>query len=545
MRKAYGFCVLFLFIALRADAVAPVTEENRESADRYLQAVSRFADKVLEHGRDVYGPLKTPLFVDGINVDTLEPPVWIWKGKKRVLSNQASQQTLFRTLVGLSAATGDPKYRRATVDAVGYAFGHLQDGGGLLYWGGHAYYDALEDKPVSGVHELKHHYPYYELMWQVDSEATRRFIEGVWNAHVLQWEILDVNRHGSYGGAVGKLWGHEYQGGPVYFDSKGLSFMMSGTDFVYAAALLSHLGSDDRPLVWSKRLARRYVEVRHPETGLGASNFSVPYTHRMRKQFPQFDGRFTEATVTDLYGSRYSDCAICQLKLGETLGPKGGNFLRWGIEDLTARARHGYDEGTNTFAATLIDGTVLTPADRKQEGYVKVRWLEPRKADGRHFYAYGLAYKLSKKDLMWRMTRSIGRGLGLGDLGAGSGKPRAINPETSNNDPLVIFGLLELYEATRESAYRELAKQVADNILATRLHKGFFVASKDHLFSRFDDLASLALLNLRAVLLELPARPPTYFGGRGFYHGYHDGKGRTYDKHVIYSCVREKTAPIK
>ncbi|MHC4442852.1 MAG: hypothetical protein ACYTF1_13930 [Planctomycetota bacterium] len=545
MHKVYGLCVLVVLASFRTYTEASVTEENKQSADRYLQTVSTFADKVLEHGRDVYGPLKTPLFVDGINVDTLEPPVWIWKSKKRVLSNQATQQNFFRTLIGLSAAMGNPKYRQAAVDAVRYAFGHLQDRGGLLYWGGHAYYDALEDKSVSGVHELKHHYPYYELMWQVDPEATRQFIEAVWNAHVLQWEILDINRHGSYGGTVGKLWDHEYQGGPVYFDSKGLSFMMAGTDFFYAAALLSHFSSDDRPLVWAKRLARRYVEARHPETGLGASNFSVPYTHRMQKQFPQFDGRFTEATVTDIYGSRYSYGTICQLKLGEMLGPKGRDFIHWGIEDLTARATHGYDESTNTFVATLIDGTVLTPADRKKEGYVKASWFELRKMNSRHFYAYGLAYKLSKKELMWRMVRSIGRGLSLGDLGAAPGKPRAINPETSNNDPLVIFGLLELYEATRDNTYRELARRVADNILATRFHNGFLVASKNHLFSRFDDPTSLALLHLRAVLLELPERPPSYCSGRGFYHGHHDDKGRTYDHRVIYTRLREKTTLTK
>jgi len=551
MLKAYGLCVLFLLAPLRARAEVPVTQENRESAEKYLQVVHRFADKVLEYGRDVYGPLKTPLFVDGINVDTLEPPAWTWEGKNRVLSNQASQQNLFRTLVGLSAVTGDPKYRQAAADAVRYAFGHLQDRGGLLYWGGHAYYDALEDKPVGGLtgskmaHEFKHHYPYYELMWQVDPDATRRFIEAVWDAHILRWDILDINRHGQYGRTVGKLWDHDYEGGPVPFASKGLSFMMSGSDFFYAAALLSRFTGDERPLVWAKRLANRYVEARHPETGLGASNFSVLVTQRMKNQFPQFGGRFTEATIADIYGSRYSDCAICQLKLGETLGTKGQDFLRWGIEDLTARATHGYDESTNAFAAMLIDGTVLTLADRKQEGYVQERWLQPRKADSRHFYAYALAYKLSKKELMWRMARSIGRGLDLGDLGAAPGEPRAINHQTSNNDPLVIFGLLELYEATRENDYRELAKRVADNMLATRVHNGFFVASKDHLFSCFDDRAPLALLHLRAALLELSERPPTYWGGRGFYHGYHDGKGRTYDKYVIYGRLRKKAAPAE
>lgn len=510
------------------------------AADEYLKAVKVFADNVLDHGRDVYGPQKTPLFVDGLNVDTLEPPVWRRNGQRWMLSNLASQQNLFRTLDGLSAATGDPKYRQAAIEAIAYAFEHLQAPGGLLRWGGHTCYDALGDKVVSeaGQHELKHHYPYYELMRRVDPDATRRLIDGIWQAHVIRWDVLDVNRHGAYGRGIEKLWDNQYVGGEVPFVGKGLSFMMSGTDFVYAAAMLSRFTGDQRPLVWAKRLAKRYVEARHPETGLGASNFSVLASHRMEEQFPQFQGRFTEATVTDIYGARYTYCAICQLRLGEVLGPEGREFLQWGIEDLTARANHGYDEQANSFWAMLIDGTKLSPADVKKAGYVKPEWLEKRPVDSRHYLAYALAYKLSKSELMWRMTRGIGRALGLGELDTEPGQPGSIDPATSNNDPLVLFGLLELYEATHQRAYLDVAKRVADNALATRLQNGYFVESKAHLFTRFDDPTPLALLHLRAAVLNLPQKPPAFWCGRGYFHCPYDGKGRTYDVSVIYPQLR-------
>lgn len=49
--------------------------------DGYLQVVRTLADNVLAHGGCAYGPKKTPLFVDGINIDTLKPPVfWMEKG---------------------------------------------------------------------------------------------------------------------------------------------------------------------------------------------------------------------------------------------------------------------------------------------------------------------------------------------------------------------------------------------------------------------------------------------------------------------------------
>lgn len=542
MTRPYRVWLTTLLVLGAVSMGAPILGAD-DAMDEHLRVVTEFADNVLAHGRDVHGPKKTPLFVDWINVDTLQPPRWRRDGEEWILSNLASQQNLLRTLVGLSTATGDPKYRQAAVDAITYAFENLQDVGGLLRWGGHTCYDALGDRVVSEAkqHELKHHYPYYELMWEVDREATRRYIEGVWAAHVIRWDILDFNRHGKYGQSdLGELWDHEYVGGKVPFEGKGLTFMMSGTDLVYAAAMLSHFTADEKPLIWAKRLARRYVEARHPETGLGAANFSVRPDHRMQNQFPQFEGRFTEATITDIYGARYTYCAICQLRLGEALGDEGREFSQWGLEDLTARAKHGYDENTNSFVAMLIDGGKLSPADRKKDGYVKVEWLQPRRATSAHFLAYALAYKLTKDDLMRRMTSSIARGLGLGELVPQSGGVK-IRQDTTSDDPVTIFGLLELHQATGKNVYLDLAKRVADNALATRVRNGFFVEGKDHLCARFDDPTPLALLHLRAALLGLPEKPPIYWHGRGYFHCPFDGKGRTYDNTVFYT--QRRSAP--
>ncbi|MFX0201248.1 MAG: hypothetical protein ACFFCW_34455 [Candidatus Hodarchaeota archaeon] len=44
---------------------------------KYLYAVRTFADNVLKYGRDTYSPKHTPLFVDGLNINTHEPVKWI------------------------------------------------------------------------------------------------------------------------------------------------------------------------------------------------------------------------------------------------------------------------------------------------------------------------------------------------------------------------------------------------------------------------------------------------------------------------------------
>lgn len=134
------------FLGVMVVSVGRVASESGEK--QYIEAVRTFADNVLQYGKDVYGPKPTPLFIDGLNVDTREPATWKRKGEQWILSNQASQQVLFRTLDGLTKLTGEPKYRQAATDAIRYAFDNLHSPSGLLYWGGHWCYDAATEKQV-------------------------------------------------------------------------------------------------------------------------------------------------------------------------------------------------------------------------------------------------------------------------------------------------------------------------------------------------------------------------------------------------------------
>ncbi|MBL7153880.1 MAG: pectate lyase, partial [Phycisphaerae bacterium] len=237
---------LFLISLILPIATVAVAEESK-----YINAVRTFADNVLKHGKDIYGPKHTPLFVDGINVDTHKPPEWKRKGETWILSNMASQQNLFRTLDALTEITGDPKYRKAATDAIKYAFENLRSPNGLLAWGGHVAYDALGDKLCmeSFSHELKSNYPYYELMWRVDPKATKRFLESFWAAHIVNWSNLEMNRHGNMKKDLPGLWPEKYDPEPVFFWGTGLSFLNTGSDLFYAGAMLTHLSGDNQPLV--------------------------------------------------------------------------------------------------------------------------------------------------------------------------------------------------------------------------------------------------------------------------------------------------------
>ncbi len=542
MTRSSVVCVLFLVAGSGCAAQATEALPTSPGAEAYLAAVKVYADKVIEHGRDTYGPKKTPLFVDGLNVDTLGPPIYKRHGRQWVMSNQASQQNLFRTLDSLTMLTGDARYRRAATEAIAYAFKNLRERHGLLWWGGHRAYDAAGEHRVSEneQHELKYHMPYYELMWQVDKDATKRFIECFWAGHIYDWATLNMNRHGRDKDPAG-VWDHKYKGGKVPFDG-ALSFLNTGTDLIYSAGLLCHFTGDDKPLVWAKRLARRYVDVQHPKTGLGGYQYTLTKRRRVAVQFPQYKGELNEATAISVGGSgRFDRSAVVKLYLSELLGDKGADFRTWAIHDLRAYAKYGYDSKTNLMYALHYNGTRLKPGDIKKPGYFSPRRLTPRKPGDLHLYGYAMGYRFSRDPALWEVARGIGRGLDLGDLGVEPGKECKLNLKTACSSPVVILALLDIHKAAANKAYLLLARRIADNALKGRVHNGFFVPSKNHLFTHFNDATPLALLHLYNALRDPSAakKLPAYVGGGAYFHCPYDGKGRTYDRNVIYSRLRK------
>jgi pectate lyase len=526
----------------------PVGSTAARAADangkRYLDAVVRFADRALQSGRDVYGPQHTPLFVDGLEVATGKPVEWPIKKEVWIPANLASQQTLLRVLDGLTGLGEPTKYREAAVAAVRFGFEHLRGPNGLLYWGGHTSYDALGDKMVTeaGQHELKRHYPYYELMWQVDPQATRRFVEAFWAGHVQDWAVLDFNRHGSYQAPVQNVWDHPYSGGPVFFTSRGLTFVNTGSDLFYAAAWLGKLSGNEKPLTWAKRLAQRYVETRNPQTSLGGYTFSkVISGDRAVQQFgPEFGDRINEGTIVDSLRAptKFAAVGCCQLLLGELLGDGGREFLQWGCEDLRAYGRHAYRAADNAFLPMITDGGKLTPADVKRSGYYGPPdgvCFQPLPADPRFLRAYALAWRLSGDAFCWQMARAIARGNDLGDLGEQPGQKPSPNRTTSCSHADAVIALVDIHQRTGNAAYLELACKVADNLLAAHFDRDLFIDGREYRFARLDRHEPLALLHLVAALRGQRGRVPTYWAGDAFFACRYGNGGRKYDSEAIYT----------
>lgn len=542
------------------------TERDRER----LAIVEEYANRVLEVGRDRWSGEDTPLLADGVHVDTHDPVTWQYDDREWIVHNLASQQNLFRVLTGLSNLTDESTYERAAKDAIAYHFDRLVDESGLLRWGGHQFVDLRTLEPVgefdADTHEFKTHFPYYDLFWEVDEAATARFLRGVWNAHVLDWSRLDMNRHGDYGQTIESddPWDRPWDDPAPFYEGRGLSFINIGTDLIWAAGTLAELADEEDAWTWGCRLVEMYVKARHPDTGLGTYQYTKPrqreappaegslakYTSskhgdRAENQFgDQFGDVAREGWV--LWGNRvktiYVSNALVQLELAERLGAAGTELREWTANGLAALAEHAYDPEENVFRPMWADGTDLTGKTYDRTGYYGEKgtpW-KPLDADVEFLFSYARGYRLTGRETLWKTARRIADGLGIGDIGTPSGEEVALEPDAPGASPEEVFALVELHRAAPHPDYVDRARQVVDRMIEQRYHHGFFLPSERHVYARFDAIEPLAIVTLDATLRGEPEQVPAYMAGSGNIHGWYDGHGRAYDRDVIWSVTRDE-----
>ena len=546
--------------------MAAHAESRTEADEARLASVKAFADQVLEKGRDQYSGQDTPLFVDGVNALTGEPVRWLFEEDEYIISNLASQQNLFRTFDLLSEAVGDERYRDAAKAAIRYHFDELVSPCGLLRWGGHQFIDLATLEPVgrfdANCHELKNSFPHYELMHRADPEGTARYLRAFWNAHIMEWERLDMNRHGSYGKAMGALWDHDFEEPEPFFEGKGLTFINCGTDLIYAGGMLHRLEGEAGAIEWALRLAHQYVRARHPDTGLGVYQYSKP---ERREPVPepmtesrhtwsnygdraenQFGAEFGEVAVEgwSLWGGKgnsiYAQNALVQLALAEKLGAEGAELLEWTVDGMKAYIQHAYVPEENHFLPMWADGTDLTDFKFPRFGYFgsEGTTLSPVSASPSFVASYTRAYRLSGDESLWAAVRNMARGHDLGDLGESPGEGIAVNLDTTASSSELLFGVLEVYQAAPHEDYLELARRIGDNLLAAEYHDGWFLQSPDRLNANFNEIGPVALLYLDAAVTGRLDELPAFVPSRGYIHGRYGDRGRTTDHGTIWAARR-------
>lgn len=522
-------------------------------ADEFVAAARTHVQTVLAHAADTQGPQPTGMLANCLDRRTLQRARFAAEdGQDVVLCDLAGQQSLMRVMAGLSQLTGEPSYVEAALSMLRFALRELRPYG-LLLWGNHAAVDLLTRRPLylaakGRMHELKNHYPCYELMWQANPDATRWFIEAFWQAHVTDWSRLEFNRHGRIDmdmySRVGDPWGRPYVGGDLFFPSRNLGFLNTGSDLYYAAAMLHHLdgrpsarlgvagpSNHSGPLTWARRLVDRFAGTRDTKTGMSGyiyTRLHAKWDHslcidRALVQFAeQFAGHVcTEGTLAGA-GAIHMVCgyaALARLHVAELLGAAGEDFLREAVADLLAYSTWAYEFADNTFHPCLTDGYRLTGQAIAKAGYFGPAGQVFRefKGDALLLWAYVKAWRLSRHDRLWAVARNIAKDCGIGDIGAAPGDKPTLPPNAEFAEPMAVFALLELNKAFPGGAFLPAAAEIGRSILRRTFDGQLFVptpAVRDGLV-HIDAVEPLALLHIAAASMGTSDEMLGYCGGAG------------------------------
>lgn len=214
-------CALVFF----SPRVLPAAEP---AAGDYLGLVVRYAEALLEKGRDVYGEQHSPLFAitfDRKNMKIFEEKDQKWlfqlrlddyenwgiRNGDRILfgANPQRDQNLYQILYALSEITGKPRYATEADRTLSWFFKNCQSPAtGLFAWGEHLGWHFRTETvhrsmraAQGGAHE--HHefarpWVLWERSFDLAPEACVRFARGLWDNQIADKKTGDFSRHAGY-----------------------------------------------------------------------------------------------------------------------------------------------------------------------------------------------------------------------------------------------------------------------------------------------------------------------------------------------------------
>jgi len=202
---------LFFYLSL------VVAAQGAEVSPDFFAVVRRYADTMIERGRDTYGPQKSGLFLSALDRDTLSPlkvrpaaPGGIRRGDRPgrpwVEMNGANphlDQNFLRILYTLTDITGDNRYATAADEELSWFLKNtMSPKTDLLPWGEHLSWDVILDIPISGGDEMMHEFARPWMLWDrcfaLAPEASARFALGLWEHQIANHKTGGFDRHAPY-----------------------------------------------------------------------------------------------------------------------------------------------------------------------------------------------------------------------------------------------------------------------------------------------------------------------------------------------------------
>ena len=192
-------------------------EGFQQAKPSLLDVVRRYADAMIEHGRDTYGRQKTGLLLSALDRGARkplelrpEPPGGVRRGDRAGLpwrrltgANPHLDQNLLRVLYALSEITGEDRYRKVADHEVQWFLQNAQSPvTGLLPWGEHLSWDVMLDQPISSGTDYTHEFARPWVLWdrsfELAPEASKKFALGLWNHQIANHKTGAFDRHAPY-----------------------------------------------------------------------------------------------------------------------------------------------------------------------------------------------------------------------------------------------------------------------------------------------------------------------------------------------------------
>jgi len=206
---AVTFCFFLLTPPCVCCAATPPTD--------FLQVVRRYADTMIERGRDTYGPQKSALFLSALDRMTLAPlsirpapPAGIRREDRSGRpwsalhgANPHLDQNLLRVLYVLSEITGNPGYREAADAELKWFLNNtMSPTTNLLPWGEHLSWDVMLDQPIAGgdvaMHEFARPWVLWDRCFTLAPGPSKCFAMGLWEHQIANHQTGGFDRHAPY-----------------------------------------------------------------------------------------------------------------------------------------------------------------------------------------------------------------------------------------------------------------------------------------------------------------------------------------------------------
>ncbi|MFH1267315.1 MAG: hypothetical protein ABIK89_16450 [Planctomycetota bacterium] len=379
-RSAVG---LLLGVAVAVSSVA-----KGDSPD-YLKIVRDYADAMIEHGRDRYGPVESPLFAAALDRKMLKllegealdralnipRSQWGVRPNDRTPSgaNPMHDENLYQVLYALTEVTGEEAYAAEADRALRWFFEHCQSPAtGLMAWGEHLGWDFREEKPTGDIHEFARPWVLWERSFELAPQPCARFASGLWQHQIADRRTGRFSRHASFA---------------RHAPAAGREFPRHGGFYIATWAAAYEHTKDAEFLAAIEVLVDSFEKRRNPETGTipaDSTNVEVLWPpSNLSLAIDLWDGA---QKVPEPLGDKMRACAARTddlfLKLSHDLGPEGQGFLGRGVTSSLAPDPNvaGHSSHTDTWSTGYGEYTdaqmamfcLLRYQQVKREGYKRL-----------------------------------------------------------------------------------------------------------------------------------------------------------------------------